>query len=59
MNPCPSSSETNPEISVIAPVYNEAPNIEFLVMRLLAEFLVRSYHESLDKRIYMITLQKP
>jgi len=29
------NNETNPEISVIVPVYNEAPNIEPLVMRLL------------------------
>jgi glycosyltransferase involved in cell wall biosynthesis len=35
MNSYPSSSETNPEISVIVPIYNEAPNIEPLVMRLL------------------------
>jgi len=35
MNSSPSSSENNPEISVIVPVYNEAPNIEPLVMRLL------------------------
>jgi len=35
MNSSPSSSENNPEISVIVPVYNEEPNIEPLVMRLL------------------------
>jgi glycosyltransferase involved in cell wall biosynthesis len=35
MNSYPSNSETNPEISVIVPVYNEAPNIEPLVMHLL------------------------
>jgi glycosyltransferase involved in cell wall biosynthesis len=35
MNSYSSNSETNPEISVIVPVYNEAPNIEPLVMRLL------------------------
>jgi glycosyltransferase involved in cell wall biosynthesis len=35
MNSYPSSSETNPEISVIVPVYNEAPNIEPLIMHLL------------------------
>ena len=35
MDSSPSSSENNPEISVIVPVYNEAPNIEPLVMRLL------------------------
>ena len=35
MNSSPSSSENNPEISVIVPVYNEEPNIEPLAMRLL------------------------
>ena len=35
MNSHLNRSETNPEISVIVPVYNEAPNIEPLVMRLL------------------------
>lgn len=35
MNSRPSNNETNPEISVIVPVYNEEPNIEPLVMRLL------------------------
>ena len=54
MNSYPSSSETNPEISVIVPVYNEAPDIEPLVMHLLAELVVRVYYESSGKRIYAV-----
>lgn len=54
MNTYPGRSETNPEISVIVPVYNEAPNIEPLVMRLPAELVVHSYYESSGKRIYAV-----
>gem|GEM_PF-1385293 len=54
MNSHPSRSETNPEISVIVPVYNEAPNIEPLVMRLLSEPPVCAYYESSGKRIYAV-----
>ena len=54
MNSCPDSSETNPEISVIAPIYNKALNIEPLVMHLLAELVVRAYYESSGKRIYAV-----
>ncbi|MCK4426324.1 MAG: NAD(P)H-binding protein, partial [Deltaproteobacteria bacterium] len=54
MNSYPNSSETNPEISVIVPVYNEAPNIEPLVMHLPAEFVVHPYYKSSGKRIYAV-----
>ena len=54
MNLYPNSSKTDPEISVIVPVYNEAPDIEPLVMRLPAELVVRPYHESSGKRIYAV-----
>ncbi|MDL1959696.1 MAG: hypothetical protein LWX01_02305 [Deltaproteobacteria bacterium] len=54
INSYPSRSETNLEISVIVPVYNEAPNIKPLVMRLLAELVVYPYYESSGKRIYAV-----
>ena len=54
MNSHPSRSETNPEISVIVPVYNEAPNIGPLVMRLPAELVVRPYYKFSGKRIYAV-----
>lgn len=54
MNSYPNSSETNPEISVIVPAYNEAPDIGPLVMRLLAELVVHIYYKSSGKRIYAV-----
>ncbi|MEA1990570.1 MAG: hypothetical protein U9N58_00010 [Thermodesulfobacteriota bacterium] len=54
MNSYPNSSETNPEILVIIPVYNEAPNIEPLLMRLPAELVVHPYYKSSGKRIYAV-----
>jgi hypothetical protein len=54
MNSCPGSIETNPEISVISSVYNEALNIEPLVMHLLAELVVYPYYKSSGKRIYAV-----